>query len=84
MLKKTLRTGIVFIGLMTPVHAMDHIDDFVTNHCENDCNGESTQCWNCYTEAMDLWQNPFEYPTRDSKTDDSDDFDPYGNVGYKF
>jgi hypothetical protein len=84
MLKKILINGVIFIGFMGSLQAMDDIDDFVTDHCGNDCNGESTQCWNCYTGAMDLWQNPFEYPTQDSETDDSDDSDPYGNVGFKF
>jgi hypothetical protein len=73
----------ILIASAPPLKAMDAIDAFVNNHCENRCNGESTDCWNCYSQGMDLWHNPFVNPETDTNSD-SDDDDPYGNVGYTF
>lgn len=83
MIKNTILIIFAATALTSPLKAMDAIDTFVNNHCENRCNGPSTDCWNCYSQGMDLWQNPFTNPETDTNSD-SDDDDPYGNVGFRF
>ena len=78
---KFLIKGVILTGFINPLWAINDIDDFVNSHCENVCNGESTQL--ATGTGLDLWQNSFEYPTKDSETSDSNSEDPYGNVGFK-
>lgn len=81
MIKNPLVFILTLLSLVSPLRALDGIDKFVNNHCENRCNGERSDCWRCYSQGVDLWRHPFTDPK--DLDDDDDDDDPYGNVGYE-
>ncbi|MBI2707737.1 MAG: hypothetical protein HYX35_05450 [Proteobacteria bacterium] len=58
MRQKILISAITVLVLGTPVKGEDEIDKFVSTHCESVCNGESTACGNCYTQAVELFDQP--------------------------
>ncbi len=58
MRQKILISAITALAFSGPVRGEDEIDKFVSTHCESVCIGESTACRNCYTQAVELFDQP--------------------------
>ncbi len=57
--QKILISVLTVLVIGSPVKAaLDEIDKFVNTHCESRCNGESTDCRDCYSRAVELFDQP--------------------------
>jgi hypothetical protein len=45
----------LFLVFTAQANALNPIDTFITNHCENVCNGETNDCTTCYNAGVDLY-----------------------------
>lgn len=65
MFQNILLGGLIFLALESNLKALDEIDSFVLNRCAARCNGESTDCRDCYSEAVDLFDQPQSMSKKD-------------------
>jgi hypothetical protein len=54
MFKAIILISISFLSLTTNGHALNSISKFIVNHGVSDCNGESPDCRDFYTRAVEL------------------------------
>jgi len=60
MAKYFILAGFVCLFTGSAVHSLRDIDEYVLNHCGDECNGEGPNCRDCYNTAVDLFdqENP--------------------------
>lgn len=54
MFKTTLLLVSLFLSINSSVQALNSIDKFIVGHGVSECNGESQNCKDFYTRAVDL------------------------------
>ena len=66
MFKKLLFLTTFILGFSTNLSALNDIDKFILNHGVSDCNGESPNCNDFYTRAVELNddRNPTSFEIR--------------------
>jgi len=76
-------SGVALLVLGSSVKGENEIDNFVSTHCESACNGESTACRDCYTQAVELWDQPQSMSWEDNPSDAvvADDLDINPHMG---
>ena len=60
MLKKAIFLIILFLNLNGNIKALNDIDKYILNNGVNSCNGESPNCNDFYTKAVEL--NDYKEP----------------------
>ena len=56
MAKYFILAGFVCLFTGSAVNSLGDIDNYILNHCGEECNGESPNCRDCYNEAVDLFE----------------------------
>lgn len=56
MAKYFILAGFVCLLTSSAVNSLGDIDNYILNHCGDDCNGESPNCQDCYNTAVDLFE----------------------------
>lgn len=82
MRQKILISAIGALVFSGPVKGEDEIDRFVSTHCNAAGNVESTEYRDCYTEAVELFDQPQSMSWEDnpSKAVTADDLDVNPNM----
>lgn len=56
MAKYFILAGFVCLFTSSAVNSLGDIDNYILNHCGDDCNGEGPNCTDCYNEAVNLFE----------------------------
>lgn len=78
-----LLSGFVLLAFTNLIKAEDEIDSYVSTRCESECNGESTACRDCYSRAVDLFDQPQSMSSESNPKDAvaADDLDINPHMG---
>lgn len=83
-MKKIIQlSGVALLVLGASVKGEDEIDKFVSTHCNAAGNVESTEYRDCYTQAVELWDQPQSMSSENNPADAvaADDLDVNPHMG---